>query len=110
MTTKLHSDEDRRAWLQLRQLTGERDRVADERDRLRRQLFGAIASGPAWPGEPLPELKARLETVTKAWHALLDEIQAVHDGNRPPPVISTPPPVIGGVLRTQVPVMRMRLR
>jgi hypothetical protein len=105
---KLRTDDERRAWLQLRRLTGERAKVEDERDQLRRQLLGAIASGPDWPGPRPQELKARLQAVTATWGALTDEIRAVHDAGRPPSVISTPPPVIGGILQTHVPIMRVR--
>jgi hypothetical protein len=108
MATKLTTDEERRAWLQLRRLAGERDKAEYERNQLRRQLLGAIASGPDWPGPPLQELKARLEAATATWHALVDEIRDLHDADRPPSVISTPPPVLGGVQLTHVPVMRVR--
>jgi hypothetical protein len=110
MATKLRTDEERQAWLQLRRLTGERDRVADERDQLRRQIMGANASGPAWPGPPPQELRARLQAVTATWSALTEEIRVLHDGGRPPSTISRAPPIIGGILRTSVPTMRIRRR
>jgi hypothetical protein len=108
MDAKPPTDDERRAWLQLRHLTAERDRVAAERDQLRRQLRGALYSGPGWPGQPVPELKERLATATAAWHRLVDEIHRTVDGNRPPSTIPMAPPVLGGILQTGVPVMRVR--
>jgi hypothetical protein len=110
MIAKLHTDEERRTWLRLRQLTGARDKAEHERDQLRRQLLGAIASGPDWPGPPPQELRARIQAVTATWSALVDEIRHIHDGGRPPSTISRAPPIIGGILRTSVPTMRIRRR
>jgi hypothetical protein len=108
MTAKPRTDDDRRRWLQLSRLTGERNKIERERDQLRRQLLGAIASGPDWSGPPPQELRERLQAVTATWAALTEEIRSVHDAERPPSVISRPPPVIGGILQTHVPVMRTR--
>jgi hypothetical protein len=108
MVAKPHTDEERRAWLRLSKLTGERNKVEQERHQLRRQLLGAIASGPDWPGPPLQELRERLQVASATWAALTEEIRSIHDAGRPPSVISTPPPVIGGVQITHVPVMRIR--
>jgi hypothetical protein len=105
---KPRTDDERRRWLRLRQLTGERDKVEDERNQLRRQLLGAIASGPDWPGLPMPELKQRLRAANATWNALVEEIRDIHDADRPPPTISRSPPILGGILQTQVPVMRVR--
>jgi hypothetical protein len=108
MTAKLRTDDERRTWLRLNKLTGERNRVEREHDQLRRQLLGAIASGPDWPGQPLQELKARLEIVTATWGALSEEIRRAHDGDRPPIVIPQSPPTVGGVLQVGVLVMRVK--
>jgi hypothetical protein len=105
---KPRSDDERRTWLRLSKLTGERDKAEDERNQLRRQLLGAIASGPDWPGPPMQELRERLQAATATWNALIEEIRAIHDADRPPSVISKPPPIIGGILQTHVPVMRTR--
>jgi hypothetical protein len=110
MAAEPRTDDERRAWLQLRRLTRERDEVADERDQLRRQLLGAIAAGSAWPGEPVPELREHLQAVSATWSALTEEIRRVHDADRPPSTISRAPPVIGGIVQTNVPIMRVRQR
>jgi hypothetical protein len=107
---KPRTDEERRTWLQLRRLTRDRDTVEHERDQLRRQLLGAIASGPDWPGPPLQELKERLTAATAAWGALADEIRNIHDADHPPSTISQPPPILGGIVQTNVPIMRVRQR
>jgi hypothetical protein len=108
MDAKPRTDEERRAWLRLSKLTGERDKVADERDRLRRQLRGAVASGADWPGPPPQELRGRLEAADASWAALVDEIRNIHDAGRPLSAISRPPPVIGGIVQVGVPIMRVR--
>jgi hypothetical protein len=108
MTVKLRTDEERRTWLQLCRLTGERDKLEHEQSQLRRQVWGAIVSGPDWLGPPLPELRERLTAVTATWVSLTEEIRDIHDADRPPTVIRKPPPVIGGVQLTHVPVMRVR--
>jgi hypothetical protein len=92
----------------LSRLTGERNKVEHEQHQVRRQLLGAIASGPDWPGQPLQELNERLKAATATWTALTEEIRTIHDADRPPSVISTPPPVLGGVQVTHVPIMRVR--
>ena len=42
MPSKPRTDEERRAWLQLSRLKGERDRLQHERDQLRQQLMAAL--------------------------------------------------------------------
>jgi hypothetical protein len=109
MDAKPCTDADRRRWLELCRLTGERDRIADERDQLRRQLRGAVASGADWPGLPPQELRERLQAATATWAALVDQIRTLHDVDRPPAsTISTPPPVLGGIVQVGVPVMRIK--
>jgi hypothetical protein len=108
MTVKPRTDEERRTWLRLCRLTGERDKLEHEQSQLRRQVLGAIVSGPDWPGPPLRELNGRLRAASSAWAALVDEIRRAHDGDRPPMVIPQSPPTVGGVLQVGVLAMRVK--
>jgi hypothetical protein len=110
MSAKPTTDDERRTWLRLRQLSGERDRAADERNQLRLQLRGAAFAGPAWPGPPVPELRARLEMANATWNRLVDEIRNIHDADRPPSLINRVGPPLGGILRPNVPIMRVGRR
>ena len=107
---KPRTDDERRAWLRLSKLKGERDKLEHERHQLRHQLMGAIFSGPSWPGPPLQELKERIAAVTRQWNAVISRIREIYDAGRPPSAL--PPSqqsfVLGGQQEVGVPMVRVR--
>jgi hypothetical protein len=104
------TDTERRAALRRLRLVGERDQLAHERDRLRRELLAALVlAGSSWRQDPrCLDLKKRLEAVAADWSEVITELRRL-DAERSPPIVDTrPPPVIGGILQTHVPVVRTR--
>jgi hypothetical protein len=107
---KSRTDTERRFELKRLRLCRELDQFANERDRLRRELLGVLAmAGSSWRQDPrCLDLKNRLETVTADWNEVITELQR-HDAEHSPPVVqSRLPPILGGIVRTQVPIMRGR--
>jgi hypothetical protein len=107
---KPHTDNERRFELKRLRLVGERDQLANERDRLRRELLGALAmAGSNWRQDPrCLDLKQRLEAVAADWNEVIAELRRLDAEHAPPAVNTRPPPVIGGVQITHVPIMRVR--
>jgi hypothetical protein len=97
---KPRTDAERRAALRRLRLIGERDQLANERDRLRRELLAALVlAGSNWRQDPrCLDLKNRLETVTADWNEVITELQR-HDAEHSPPVVqSRLPPILGGIV------------
>jgi hypothetical protein len=107
---KSRTDTERRFELKRLRLCRELDQFANERDRLRRELLGVLAmAGSSWRQDPrCLDLKKRLEAVAADWSEVITELRRL-DAERSPPIVDTrPPPVIGGILQTHVPVVRTR--
>jgi hypothetical protein len=110
MVAKPCTDTERRFELKRLRLCGERDQLQQERDRLRREMLAALMlAGSNWRQDArCLDLKKRLEAVAADWNEAIAELQR-HDAERSPPAVDAgPPPVIGGVLQTHVPMMRIR--
>ena len=108
MPSKPRTDEERRAWLQLSRLKGERDRLQHERDQLRQQLMAALSLGDLWPGIPAQELRDRLTATVDAWEATVAGIRAVDAARRGSAPVRVPEPIIGG--RQEIGVIMTRIR
>jgi hypothetical protein len=70
------TDTERRAALRRLRLVGERDQLAHERDRLRRELLAALVlAGSSWRQDPrCLDLKKRLEAVAADWSEVITEL------------------------------------
>jgi hypothetical protein len=107
---KPRTDAERRAALRRLRLIGERDQLANERDRLRRELLAALVlAGSNWRQDPrCLDLRQRIDAVAADWNEVITELRR-HDAEHSPPAVDTrPPPILGGVLQSHVPVMRIR--
>jgi hypothetical protein len=107
---KPRTDDERRFELKRLRLCGERDQLAHQRDQLRRELLAALVlAGSSWRQDPrCLDLKQRLEAIAADWSEVITELRRL-DAERSPPIVNTrPPPVIGGVVQTYVPIMRFR--
>jgi hypothetical protein len=104
------TDTERRFELKRLRLCGERDQFAHERDRLRREMLAALVmAGSNWRQDArCLDLKQRLEAVAADWNEVVAELRRLDAEHSPPAVAPRPPPVIGGILQTHVPVMRTR--
>jgi hypothetical protein len=110
MAAKPCTDTERRFELKRLRLVGERDQLAQERDLLRRELLGALVlAGSNWRQDPrCLDLKQRLEAVAADWSEVITELRRL-DAERSPPIVNTrPPPIIGGIIHTHVPTMRVK--
>jgi hypothetical protein len=107
---KPRTDDERRFELKRVRLVGERDQLAHERDRLRRELLAALVlAGSSWRQDPrCLDLKKRLEAVAADWSEVITELRRLDAEHSPPAAATRPPPVVGGILQTHVPVMRTR--
>jgi hypothetical protein len=107
---KLRDDAERRAALRRLRLVGEKDQLAHERARLHRELLAALVlAGSNWRQDArCLDLRQRIDAVAADWNEVITELRR-HDAEHSPPAVDTrPPPILGGVLQSHVPVMRIR--
>ena len=105
---KLRDDAERRAELKRLRLVGERDQLEAERKLLRGELLGALFAADAnWrQDERVLSLQLRLDRVQRDWREVVEELRVLDTRPVEPP--APVPPILGGVLRTELPRMRVR--